>query len=197
MQTIRIIRDEHRSLEAVLDGMIYFVHKIQDGGAKPDFSLLAAMIYYIDTVPERFHHPKENEYLFRQLRLRHPDAAPLLDRLTSEHSAGAEKIHTLEQALTRYQQGGTTELPNFRAAVEAYAAFHWEHIAAEEKDVLPLAEKYLTANDWGVIDAAFLRHTDPMHGAEPGAREALFGRIIELAPPAIGALCSRWWTSQR
>ncbi len=44
--------------------MLYLVHEIRDRGAKPDFGLLGAMIYYIDTVPERFHHPKEEQYLF-------------------------------------------------------------------------------------------------------------------------------------
>ncbi len=187
MRAIGIIRNEHRSLAAVLDGMLYFVHQIRDRGAGPDFNLLGAMIYYIDTIPERFHHPKEEEYLFRFLRLRHPDAAPLLDRLKSEHRDGAEKIRTLEQALTRYQQGGAAEFSNFMAAVEAYAAFHWKHMGTEEKEVLPLAEKHLTVGDWEVIDAAFLGHTDPLLGAEAGAEcEALYGRILKLAPPPIG-----------
>ena len=187
MEALRIIRDEHRSLAAVLDGMLYFVHQIRDRGAGPDFNLLGAMIYYIDTVPERFHHPKEEEYLFRFLRLRHPDAAAILDRLKLEHRTGADMIRTLAQALTRYQQGGAAEFFNFVAAMEAYAAFHWKHMGTEEKEVLPLAEKHLTAADWKIVDAAFLGHTDPLLGAETGPeREALFGRILKLAPPPIG-----------
>src|SRR6266536_2829315 len=120
MRAIGIIRNEHRSLAAVLDGMLYFVHQIRDRGAGPDFNLLGAMIYYIDTIPERFHHPKEEEYLFRFLRLRHPDAAALLDRLKSEHRDGAEKIRTLEQALTRYQQGGAAAFSNWRRRRSAW-----------------------------------------------------------------------------
>ena len=187
MQAIRIIQDEHRSLAAVLHGMLYLVHQIRDRGARPDFGVLGAMIYYIDAFPERFHHPKEDQYLFRLLRMRHPNAAPLLDRLKSEHRAGAEKIRTLEQALARYQQGGAAEFSNFLAAVEAYAAFHWDHMRAEETELLPLAEEHLSAGDWEAIDAAFLGHTDPMLGAKPGAEyEALFSRIVNLAPPPIG-----------
>jgi hemerythrin-like domain-containing protein len=186
MQAIRIIHDEHRSLAAVLHGMLYLVH-IRDRGAQADFGVLGAMIYYIDAFPERFHHPKEDQYLFRLLRIRHPEAAPLLDRLKTEHRAGAEKIRTLEQALSRYQQGGTSEFANFLSAVEAYAEFHWDHIRTEEKEVLPLAEKHLSAGDWEAIDAAFLGHTDPMLGAEEGAQyDALFRRIVNLAPPPIG-----------
>ena len=186
MEAIRVIQDEHRSLAAVLHGMLYLVHEIRDRGAKPDFDLLGAMVYYIDAFPERFHHPKEDRYLFARLRLRHPDAAPLIDRLEAEHRIGAEKIRALEQALMRYQQAGAAEFATFMAAVEGYAAFHWVHMRAEEKELLPLAEKHRTADDWEAIDAAFLAHADPMLGATGSEYDALFTRIVNLAPPPIG-----------
>lgn len=187
MQALRIIQDEHRSLAAVLHGMLYLVNRIRDHGAKPDFELLGAMVYYIDTVPERFHHPKEDKYLFKLLRARWPAATPLLDRLIEEHRIGAKKIRTLEQSLARYQQGGTAEFGAFAAAVDSYAAFHWDHMRREEKEVLPLAEQHLTAGDWRTIDAAFVGHSDSLFGAKAGAEwEQLFRRIVNLAPPPIG-----------
>ena len=187
MHADQTIHDEHRSLAAVLHGMLYLVHAIRDRGTRPDFNVLGAMIYYIDAFAERFHHPKEDEYLFAFLRIRHPAAIPLLDRLQGEHREGAERIRTLEQALARYQQGGTKEFPEFLAAVEAYAEFNWKHMKTEENEVLPLARKYLTTEDWDAADAAFSGHTDPMLGIEIGAGfTALFSRIVMLAPPPIG-----------
>src|SRR5271166_2470493 len=187
MQSIGIIQDEHRSLSAVMHGLRYLVRQIRDKGAKPDFDLLGAMVYYIDTVPERFHHPKEEQYLFWLLRIRHPGAAALLDRLKAEHQQSAEKVRTLERALLRYQQGGKAEFPGFLAAVEDYAALYHKHVKAEENEVLPLARKYLAAGDWEAIDAAFLGHSDPLLGVDAGARyDELFRRIMSLAPPPIG-----------
>ena len=61
--------------------MLYLVRSIKDGTATPDFTLFGAMVYYIDAFPERFHHPKEETYLFRLLRLRYPAAGSLLDVL--------------------------------------------------------------------------------------------------------------------
>jgi len=187
VEAIRIIREEHRSLAAVLHGMVYLVREIRDRGARPDFALLGAMIYYIDTFPERLHHPKEDKYLFRLLRMRHAEAVPLLERLEQEHRAGAGKIRALEQALARFQQGGFNEFSAFATAVDAYADFHWEHMRAEENEVFPLAEKYLTAGDCEAIDAAFTDHRDPLFGSAAGqAYEELFRRIVNLAPPPIG-----------
>ena len=187
MQAIRIIQDEHRSLAAVLHGMLYFAREIREHGMKPQFNVLGAMVYYIDAFPERFHHPKEDEYLFKLLRARCPEARPLLDQLQEEHRASREKIRTLEQTLSRYQQGGDTEAAAFIAAVEDYAAFHWQHMGREEKELLPLAEKYLTAGDWKAIDAAFTGNTDPLLGETPTEDyRKLFRRIVNLAPPPIG-----------
>jgi hemerythrin-like domain-containing protein len=188
MDAIRIIRSEHRSLAAVLHGMLYLIHDTRDRGTEPNFKVLGAMVHYIDAVPERFHHPKEDKYLFARLRERCPAAVPVLDRLHAEHRAGAEKIRVLEQALSRYEHGGEAGTSaTFAAAVEDFAAFHWEHMRREEQEVLPLAEKHLTRADWEAIDAAFAGHTDPLLGAEAdAARDQLFRRIVNLAPPPIG-----------
>jgi len=187
MQAIRIIRDEHQSLAAVLHALAYTVREIRDHRAKPDFRLLGAIVYYIDTFPERFHHPKEDAWLFRLLEVRHPEAGGLLDRLRSEHRAGAQKLRQLEQALMRYQQGGADEFAAFAAAVDAYVAFERSHMRIEETEVIPLAEAHLTPPDWEAIDTAFLDHADPLLGE--AAREEyheLFRRIVNLAPPPIG-----------
>lgn len=187
MKALRIIRDEHRSLASVLHGMQYLVREIRDKGAPPAFDVLGAMVYYIDAFPERYHHPKEDAHLFARLRARCPEAAEVLDRLEGEHRIGAQKIREIEQALARYQHGGERELPAFASAVEDYARFHWKHMRCEEEEVLPLAERHLTPDDWAAIDDAFAGHTDPLLGANADAEyRRLFRRIVTLAPPPIG-----------
>ena len=187
MQAIDIIRNEHRTLGAVLHGMLYLLRDIRYGGSTPNFALLNAMVHYIHAFPERFHHPKEDAYLFRLLRLRHPAATPLLDKLQEEHRIGADKIGSMEQALARYQQEGAAQLEAFYGAVAAYGAFHYAHARTEENELLPLTEKCLTGADWAEIDAAFAGHTDPLLGAESGAEyKDLFRRIVKLAPPPLG-----------
>src|ERR1700680_1735847 len=145
--------------------MLYVVREIRYVGIKPDFVLLGAMVHYIDAFQERFHHPKEDAYLFKLLGSRHPGALPLLDRLKQEHESGTVKLRELQRALTSYQHGSSAEFPKFAALVAGYAAFHWEHMRLEENDLLPLAERHLTDEDWDVANAAFVGHTDPLVGA--------------------------------
>lgn len=187
MKSIQIIRDEHRALAAVLHGLVYLVRETRDHGAPANFDVLSAMLYYIDAFPERFHHPKEDRYLFPLLRTRVPATAQVLDLLASEHHAGEAKIRTLQQALTRYREGGAAEFPPFAGAVEDYVAFEREHMRREEVEVLPAAQAHLTPGDWEAVDAAFLGHTDPLLGTVPGVQwQQLFSRIVNIAPPPIG-----------
>jgi hemerythrin-like domain-containing protein len=187
MKAIKIIRDEHRALAAVLHGLLYLMRQTRDKGAPPNFPVMSAMLYYIDAFPERFHHPKEDRYLFPLVRARSPQTAEVIDGLAKEHIAGAAKLRTLMQAFTRYREGGEPEFMEFAEALEAYAEFHWSHMRTEETKVLPAAEESLTSGDWEAVDAAFTGHTDPMLGAEPGMQwTRLFTRIANLAPPPIG-----------
>ena len=192
MQAIRIIEHEHRSLAAVLHGLLYVIREIRYGGSQPDFALLSAMLHYIDTFSERFHHPKEDGYLFERLGARNTAAGSLIDRLQQEHQLGAVKLGELRDALMRYQLAGSTAFPEFAAQAAGFAAFHWDHMRVEEDELLPLARAHLTAPDWAVVDAAFLGHTDPLFGAERGAEyQELFRRIVDLAPPPIGRAPAR------
>jgi hemerythrin-like domain-containing protein len=187
LQAIRIIEHEHRSLAAVLHGLLYLMREIRYAATEPDFELLNAMLHYIDAFSERFHHPKEDAYLFERLGVRLPAAASLIDRLKQEHRSGTLKLQALQHALTQYQQTGSAAFPEFASRVAGFAAFHWDHMRLEEDDLVPLARLHLTGADWDAIDAAFLGHTDPLFGVERGAEyQELFRRIVELAPPPLG-----------
>ena len=56
----------------------------------------------------------------------------------------------------------------------------------EEREILPLARKHLTAADWAEIDRAFVAEQDPMQGAAGEDFRAIFSRLVAAAPPPIG-----------
>ena len=108
------------------------------------------MIYYVDAFPERLHHPKEDLYLFRPLRLRHPEAGPLLDRLEAERRAGAERIRTLEQAYAALHAGRGPGVRCVRRGGQRLRELRIASTCGRKRlEVLPLAERYLTPDDWG------------------------------------------------
>ena len=187
-KAVRVILDEHRALAAVLHGLRHVCTDMAANGTKPNFELLWAMLTYIDRFPERLHHPREDQYLFRLLRLRSPQAGELLARLEREHRDGARLIANLHQALADLQEGvGPVDVASLARQVETFSEFHWRHMRTEEDEVLPLAERALTAADWQAIDDAFAANDDPLVGVDSkDSFEMLFKRIVNLTPPPYG-----------
>jgi len=184
---LTIIRDEHQAIAAILHALRYTVHGIRDHGAKPDFQALRALIFYIDAYPERLHHPKETDHLFKRLRERSSESGAVLDQLDHDHERGEQAILRLEHQLLEYEMLGERRLPAFAAAVDLYCDRYVEHMQIEEQQILPLAMKVLTAQDWAAINAEFEANRDPLTGHKPEQEfAALFSRIVNLLPPPLG-----------
>jgi hemerythrin-like domain-containing protein len=190
-KAIRIIYDEHRSISAVLNGLLALAREARKPEVRPEFPVLNAMIHYIDQFPERLHHPKEEQYLFARLAERSPEARALIEELRAEHVKGAQLIRDLESALRAFEANDWTSAAAFAAAAEAYAQFHWDHMRKEEKQLIPIAERAFTPEDWAEINAAFAGNQDPIADLREADFSRLFSRIVGLAPDPVG-LASRW-----
>lgn len=183
---ISILKSEHRSISAVLHGLKELARMAQDATVRPRFQVLRSMLRYIDEYPERLHHPKEDEHLFARVAERAPEARLLVEELQAEHEESARLIRELERALLFFEEGWPAGAREFQQAVEAYAEFHWKHMRKEEQQLLPLAQRCLTAEDWKAIDAAFAANLDPVAGLQERDYEKLFSRIANLAPAPVG-----------
>jgi len=185
-KAIGIIYDEHRSISAVLSGLRSLAQMAKDGRLRPDFGVFRAMIYYIDAFPERMHHPKEDAYLFAHLLRRDPEARELVDALKQEHVLGAQLVRDLEQAMLAYEQTWPKGAERFIGAVDAYTEFHWNHMRREEREAIPRAERALKPEDWADIEAAFAGNADPIADLRESDFNALYQRILTLAPTPVG-----------
>jgi nucleotide-binding universal stress UspA family protein/nitrite reductase/ring-hydroxylating ferredoxin subunit/hemerythrin-like domain-containing protein len=181
-----IIRDEHRSLAAVVHGLEYVVREARDAKAPPRFALLRAMLHYIKAFPETLHHPKEDAYLFRKLRERTSEFNDTLDELERQHVAGHALVAELERALDAYEADPARGHAPFAAAVERFAGAQWAHMNLETKVIMPAAQKHLTADDWSEISRAFAQNGDPRFNVDADEEfRQLFANILNLAPAQI------------
>jgi hemerythrin-like domain-containing protein len=176
-EAISILKSEHRSISAVLQALKELARQAQDAGVRPSFQALRSLVRYIDEFPEQLHHPKEDRQLFVRLVLRAPHTRPLIDELHAEHDKGARLIREVERALLFLEEDWPGGRREFQQAVDGYAEFEWQHMRKEEEQLLPLAERYLEAEDWSAISAAFAANTDPLAGVRGAEVETLFARI--------------------
>ena len=185
--TVRIIRQEHAALAAMLRSIVLLLEQRRKKGTLPDFATLRAMLFYVDEFPEKRHHRKETELLFPKLRARTPISRDLLDKLDSDHARGERRIRDVEHALLAFEMLGESRREAFERTVGEYVDFYLGHMALEEREILPLAERVLTEDDWRDLDEAFAQNRDPMTGHVADLEyNALFTRIVNVVPAPIG-----------
>jgi len=187
-RALGVIVDEHRSIAAVVRGMRDLVLQAQASGDAPDLVSLEAMLAYLQAFPLKLHHPKEEAFLHRFMRLRVPGCDALLSEIEAQH------VH--EHVLVGQALASVTAMRTLRpgdgvtiaAMVErilALADAVWQHLALEERSVLPLARQHLNDRDWAEMATAFESNNDPGFGELPaGEFRRLFTRIANLLPAA-------------
>jgi hemerythrin-like domain-containing protein len=191
-EALRVIRDEHATLAAMLQSLMQMVKR----GPSPDgkdqhelyFDVLRAMLFYIDEFPEKLHHPKESDLLFPRVARAAPHVMSAIDQLERDHGAGELRVRELMHLLMAWEYLGDTRRKAFEDEVTAYVDFYLQHMRLEETVVLPEAEKHLTDADWHALNAAFATNQDPLSNRVPRDPQfdRLFTRIVMRAPAPVG-----------
>lgn len=186
-RAIGIIRDEHRSLAAVMHAWMHALADARQTQSAADPQLMRAIVNYVRQFPVRLHHPKEEEHLFARLRERTTSCNAELDELERQHERDEQLVAELESRVGQLVAGdAAVQIAATRVLeeeVKAYAQFLWDHLGREEGVILPAAQKYLNTEDWDRIDAAFAKNGDPNFGGDTEREyRQLFSRIVNLVP---------------
>jgi hemerythrin-like domain-containing protein len=186
-QALNTIRAEHRTLAAVIHNLKDLLAEVHAQRMKVDFPLLWSMVYYIDAFPDRLHHPKEDEWLFRLLRQRTHEADALIDELQRQHTHEPQALGEIRRWLGNVEAGVPGSMDALMRTVATYAEFTWRHLKTEEHELIPLAENHLTEADWDQIAQAFAQNADPLNGFdEADAFHQRFREIVERTPAPLG-----------
>jgi branched-chain amino acid transport system ATP-binding protein len=188
-ETLDIIRAEHRRLASVLNCFIGVLNDIKDHDSTPDLALFEQVVVYLETFLYRFHHPKEDEYLFQRVMARSGKSInKVIQRLEEEHAQGKVLLALLRKNLVRLQTTPDRDSSMaFYNIAMVYRDFEWHHMGVEEREILPLAEEILTEADWADLDSLFTAHDDPVFGRQPKEEfNTLAENIIRIAPAPYG-----------
>ena len=187
-RTLDIIRDEHSSLAAMLQSMRMMVERGPGDDPRNFFDVMRAMLFYIDEFPERRHHPKESQLLFPRVAKAAPEVGLAIARLDRDHEYTERAVRDVQLLLLAWELLGESRRQQFTTEFTRYVNLYLEHMRLEEAEVLPAAERALTAADWDALDAEFEKNCDPLTGKyQPDpVYEKLFSRIVRDAPAPIG-----------
>lgn len=163
-RALAIILDEHRSIATVVRGMRDLVQEAAASGAAPDLVSLRTMLTYVQAFPLRLHHPKEEMFLHRRLRERTPACDQLLRELEEQHAREHELVGQTLGKLQTVNPSDEASVASLIQGVEALVEHIWQHLALEERSILPAARQHLHEDDWQEMADAFEGNNDPRFG---------------------------------
>ena len=185
-KALAIIYDEHRALGAVVHALQYFAGRVADG-EEPNYKLLWTMIRYIAEFPQTLHHPKEDTFIFTPLANRTHAGDNVIGELRVQHDDDLDLIAAIRLALGDLEGGAPDAARRFSDCVNKFAALTWKHMSTEEDVLIPLADQFLTEDDWKAISDAFGANADPRFGKDASLHfQRMFDEIVKLAPAPIG-----------
>ncbi|HKL77622.1 MAG TPA: hemerythrin domain-containing protein [Gammaproteobacteria bacterium] len=131
--------------------------------------------YFDQAAPQ--HHADEERDLLPRLRGRlaepaSPELAQLLGGLAGEHQALDAQWTALRPALVALTEGRAVPAADYRARAAAFQEAQLDHVARENRWLLPACEAHLTAPDWAAIGAAMAHRRGVGQNTEAAAEES-------------------------
>jgi hypothetical protein len=126
------------------------------------------------------HHEGEDELLYPLLVQRVPEESDLFTRMEAQHSAVESNLRAATDAAVTYRvSGSTADADALAEACDALLALLTTHLTEEEQEVLPVAARAITPEEWGQLPGHVLM-------AYRGDRIWLvFGLATEAFPPPL------------
>ena len=136
-------------------------------GDDPDYTLMRDVVHYLHHYADACHHPRE-DVAFERLARRDPSLEMPIQRLLQEHrvlaAAGDKLLALLEDVL----EDVVHDRQDLEAATATYVTYYLHHLAEEEREIVPRAERLLTPDDWAAVAAAVAPTPDPLAGPLAG-----------------------------
>ncbi len=187
MRALAVIEAEHRNMRRVANALGVLAQRLSVGPTGDDLHTVALIADYLNAFPLRFHHPKESDLLFAQIRRRSNESGEILDRLDREHQVTPAQVTRIHDLAATALATDRTRIAGLIDEIAGFCALLDEHMRIEEEVAFPLARRALAAEDWAKVDAAFAAHVDPL--GDPGAEgdiALLRARITQLLPAPEG-----------
>ena len=192
-----MVHDSFRREFALMPGL---VHRVATGD-RERAQVVTEHIGYVSTILHHHHHGEDAD-VWPLLEQRCPaECAPLVEQMEAQH----EQIARIGQEIdeTSRDWAGADEAPReaLAAALARLLPVLREHLASEEKLVVPLMEQYITANEWNGIVAKEAAGVDPstmalgfgmmMYEGDPEVIDTAIANMPEPVRPVIREVAAR------
>lgn len=175
----RLIQD-HENMTQVHSCLKHEMSAFVDLERRPDLLLLLDAMEYLRTYSDGFHHPLEDR-LYARMRLHIDDPALIgkLDHIELQHAWMHVLARRVQGHLEAIANDQITPLGRLIDDYRAYSAMAEEHIACENRYLLPAMAQHLETADFEQVLAELNATEDPLHSDKKRAAYArLYNHIV-------------------
>jgi hemerythrin-like domain-containing protein len=180
MRPTKVLMDEHRNIERVLDCLERMTVLADTSGHLDGASAREALVFFRGYA-DRYHHAKEEDLLFPMMEKKgFPRDAGPLGVMRDEHETGRAHIRAMDAAIDAAETGDTGAMQSFAHHARAYVLLLRVHIQTEDHCLFPMVDESLSANDQQELTAQF-EHADGDLPADATPQELLrsVNRLVE------------------
>ena len=177
---IENLHEDHKNIARLLQLLKDQLSHLQ-AGEFTDFPLLADIMHYFANYPDRHHHPCE-DIIFEVLSEKDESAKYAIDRILDEHKKMLNASNRLYDEFNQLQGNAIFSREKLVNELGDYIEKYYQHMNKEENELLPLAEKVLSENDWAAISDKIGVQEDPLFGETLDKEyESLYRSIMSTA----------------
>lgn len=179
MGLTKILKDEHRVIEVVLDCLEKITQEANKSG-KLNKEVALQAIDVIRTFADKCHHGKEENHLFARLVEKGiPKEGGPVGQMLIEHEQGRAFVKGMSDNITESATGNTEALQKFTQNTHGYVQLLRAHIQKEDGILFPMADKVLSDEDQKQLMKEFeVVESDHMG---TGTHEKYIGLVVSLA----------------
>jgi len=175
-EILQKLRQEHENIASLLNALERQVAEFERGHV-PDYDVISATLEYFLDFPDLCHHPKE-DLVFAKLRERAPAMVASIGDLHREHEELGARVCEFSTGLRAVLGEQGPPRRTFVQRAHRFIALQRQHLAREEANFFPAADKTLTAEDWADLKARMTTGEDPLFGKNVTAKFDRLRRMI-------------------
>lgn len=141
-----IFRHEHRVIEQVLRALEGMCLKLRTGDSVPVESLTQVLDFVLNFA-DRFHHAREEEYLFPALEQTDLAEGSAIAFLREEHQLERELLAELALAIQEYRFAGADAVPHLADVADQFSKHLIGHMQNEDSLLFRLTEEMLEEDE--------------------------------------------------
>lgn len=177
---IDILKDEHRTIERVLDALDRYAASAGDSDPETARKDLERFVEFIQLYADRIHHGKEEDILFeRMVAMGFPRDSGPLAVMYYEHDQGRAFVSELKALGEQDAAWSEADRNRLNEAVRGYTTLLRNHIHKEDNILYPMAVSGLSQEAMQLVTERFEQFEDTESGR--GEKERLRALAAELA----------------